>query len=304
MKSALPLIQRTLQTSRLVGAVAVIACVAFGSLLVASSRIGASSALERQPIPPQSVENHVPDATTLRFVSLGHHEAVADLMWLNALSFFGKYFGVRKDASWLWPHLDAVTTLDPNFALVYEWAGTVVMYGQEITNDTVHASNEVLERGVERFPLRWELWLMLGVNYSNELRPSSPEEAAEWRDRGAEAFSRAASLPGAPWFLRGTALSVSGTDRDVDATARVVDAALLAPSSEGETNSMRGVALRRLPTPLRLRVEARAEAADRLLNSSRWPFSPSLLALAVLTEPLYVEGAPEIDSTRSLERTP
>jgi hypothetical protein len=222
-------------------------------------------------------------------MSMGHNEAMADLMWLNALSFFGEHFGVRKDPTWLWPHLDAVTTLDPNFALVYEWAGTVVIYGGEITNESVMVSNEVLERGVARFPLRWELWMMLGVNYANELRPTTPEERTEWSIRASEAFSRAASLPGAPWFLRGTALSVSHADPDVEATAATVAAGLVASEMDAETNAMRGMALRRLPTPVRTQIDAHEGAANRLVSSSRWSLTSGLHTLAVHPAPLYVE---------------
>ena len=139
--------------------------------------------------------------------------------------------------------------------------------------------------------------MMLGVNYARELRAPTPEQGRAWREQGAEAFARAAALPGAPWFLRVAALSTADREQDIALTSRMVDAARIAPQSDAEANSMMAFSTRRLPPLIRRRIEFRAAMAERMRERVRWAFNPAILALAVHPEPLYSgsESAPATD---------
>lgn len=158
-------------------------------------------------IPP---DQELPPGNVLRVMALGHNEAFADLLWLNALSHFGLHAWRRNDPGWLDASIEALEAVDPRFQLVYEWAGTVLVYGSGFQQESILRANEVLLRGTQRFPMSWTLWRMLGTNYYFELPPTSndPEQIEEWRRQGATYLARAAALPNAPASLRTAALSM------------------------------------------------------------------------------------------------
>ena len=79
------------------------------------------------------------------------------------------------------------------------------MYGRGIDNQSVQASNRLLEAALDQFPDDWELHFMLGSNLTFELRSDDPEQQAEWRSRGAEHIQIASTMPGAPSWLPLTA---------------------------------------------------------------------------------------------------
>ncbi|MCB9506896.1 MAG: hypothetical protein H6697_04405 [Myxococcales bacterium] len=192
----------------IVGRTAAVATILACTSTCALARLNAENELLRGPSVPIEVASAVPDVDALRILALGHNEAAAALVWLNALSFYGTYYQLDTDVAWLDPHVLAIADLDPKFRFVFEWAGTVIMYGGEINNESVQAANRILELGIQRFPSAWSLRFMLGVNYAFELRPSSQEQADEWRRIGAEHIAVAATLPNAPPLLRVTSTSL------------------------------------------------------------------------------------------------
>ena len=144
----------------------------------------------------------IPEPSALRVMGLGHTQMMADLIWIQALSYFGSHFVADREYRWLERYVETVIELDPDFRKIYHWAGIVVMYGgQVIDNEAVRTSIRFLELGVERFPDDWDLNFMLGVNYCWELAPESEQEARELRLIGARYLRQAAALPGAPSWL-------------------------------------------------------------------------------------------------------
>lgn len=181
------------------------------AIYAALFRVTAENERLAEPVSAMQIASAVPDGRVLRFASLGHNEAMADLVWLNALSFYGRYFYLDTNVTWLDPHVEAIVELDPKFRLVFEWAGSVIMYSGRIDNESIMAANRFLEIGAERFPLDWNIRFMLGVNYYYELLPTTEEElelVEGWRAYGAEQISVAAGLPNAPDNLRLTAASL------------------------------------------------------------------------------------------------
>lgn len=255
-------------------------------LLTAYHRLSARGERASEPVEFREIASRVQSPAVLRFGALGHHEAMADLVWLNALSFFGEHFGLRKDARWLFPHLEAITGLDPRFSLVYAWAGTATMYGSEISNETVLASCEILERGVEQFPLAWDIRFMLGVNYAFELRTRDPELHAQWRRTGAEHIARAAALPNAPQFLSAAAASLLAGDDNVaeflNATVRgylwsAPDATQFALASQLRRNFRRTTSVTTI---------AQAEMIAALSKHPDWALSPATAMLVLHPDPI------------------
>lgn len=262
-----------------------------GALLAASAaqaalhRTSARSLRYMEPVPTRVIAASVPAPAALRFMALGHNEALADLMWLNALSFFGANLSLRKDPTWLNPHLDAITTLDPGFALVYSWAGTAILYGGRIDNDAVMASSDVLERGIARFPYAWDLHFMLGVNYYFEYRPADADERARVREYGARMVARAASLPNAPPFLRPAAASMLARRSDVRGFVLGAEHTYLWTDRAEDRNALAGQLRLRAPADRYLAILALRSQARSAQMRPEFPMRPAPLFLLLHPDP-------------------
>jgi hypothetical protein len=258
-------------------------------LQASAHRLSATNTRLAEPLSGMEIASHVPSGTLLRVVALGHNEAMADMIWLNALSFFGKYRSLSTDVDWLDPHIEAMIELDPKFRLVFAWAGTVIMYGGEINNESVSASNRFLELGVERFPYDWELRFMLGVNYYFELRPTTVEESREWLTYGAEQIAIAAGLPNAPPSLGLAAASMLRRRANWEAQVRNHRRSYVSAASEVVgVRTLRRHLVRTVPT-----LEAEALLRQRELRLSlqeepRWPLVTPGFVLLLHPEPLYL----------------
>lgn len=146
-------------------------------------------------------------STGTRIAALEHNTAMADLLFLQALSEFGKHYGSIDAANWMVEYLHTIILLDPGFELAYEWGGTVAMYDGSIDQAGVVVSNEILLDGIERFPTSWRLHFMLAVNYLLEYQAVDEEDRNVHQRLGAEYLLLASQMPEAPDDLVVTALS-------------------------------------------------------------------------------------------------
>lgn len=140
---------------------------------------------------------YLPPPAVLRFLSLGHPAAVADLLFVRAHAYFLSHFFADRRFEWLDVYLNAITALDPDNPKVYLWAAQVLKQGQMINDPIVAHANRFLEAGLERFPNDWRLHMDLGFNLYFEMAGTDAEKAAN-RLRGRDHFATAAGLPGAP----------------------------------------------------------------------------------------------------------
>jgi hypothetical protein len=178
------------------------------SVFTAHHRLSAFLTIERGPLAHFSEAYLLPDPATLSVIGLGHQELMADTIWLRALSYFAVHLTDDKEYLWLDRYIDTIIDLDPNFRMIYIWAGTVTMYGgQVIDNQAILSSNHFLERGLESYPFDWQINFMLGCNYLFELHPNTEEERAVFRLRGGQHLSIASEAPEAPAWLVLTVLS-------------------------------------------------------------------------------------------------
>jgi hypothetical protein len=166
------------------------------------ARQDAVLALESQPRRAFQESYLLPDVHSLGAISLGHNEAIADLIWLKTLSYFGVHWQLDQNYQWLDRYIETIISLDPNFEKIYEWAGVVVMYGgREINNQAVMTSNRFLEQGRQAYPDAWVFSFMLGVNYCFELQAINSDQRREWDLLCAEYLDRASRLTGSPAWL-------------------------------------------------------------------------------------------------------
>jgi hypothetical protein len=181
----------------------ILACVA----MVSTRRDG-----ERHFLATQHYEDvyYLPPPTWLAVFSLGHREALADLIWLRSLIYFGDELMHRGPVEHLYNYADAMLNLDPYFKKVYEWVSSCALYRTgDVTAKDAQKAIAYLEQGVRLFPDDGELAWTLGADYLYELPPllrDHPDQVAEAKRRGLEHL-KVASLRGAgpPWLALTTA---------------------------------------------------------------------------------------------------
>lgn len=152
---------------------------------------------------------YLPPEGALKVASLGYREALADLIWVKTVLYFGERATTSRDYRYLKRYLDAVLALNPRFRTVYFWAGGVTIYNlNRITNESVWTSIKYLEKGLKFFPGDWEILFSLANNYLRELKTDDPEQAARWRQKGANLLWKAAHLGEGPAYLHSLAAKV------------------------------------------------------------------------------------------------
>jgi len=136
----------------------------------------------------------VADRAALSFDALA-----ADLYWMRALQHFGatrlRDKGAKRFEN-LYPFLDLATSLDSRFLIAYRFGAIFLSEQPPGGPGRPDQAIALLQKGVEHNPTRWELLQDIGfVHYW-------------WTGdyvRAAEAFSRGAAVPGAPWWMKSLA---------------------------------------------------------------------------------------------------
>jgi hypothetical protein len=152
---------------------------------------------------------YLPPTVWLGVFSLGHREALADLIWLRSLIYFGDELIHRGEVQNLYNYADAMLFLDPYFKRVYPWISSCALYRTgTVTEKDARKAIDYLERGVQLFPDDGELAWTLGADYLYELPPLMHDRAqlVEAKRRGLEHL-KVAALRGAgpPWLALSTA---------------------------------------------------------------------------------------------------
>ncbi|TKB09385.1 hypothetical protein [Desulforhopalus sp. IMCC35007] len=109
--------------------------------------------------------SYLPNGTFLKGLALSYDEALADLLWIKAIGFFGSQGVIDKKNEKLHVLINIVTTLDPLFQYPYEFAGIVFSDDSK----TVDRSIEILEKGIANVPHKdrryWYLPFFMAYNY-------------------------------------------------------------------------------------------------------------------------------------------
>ena len=148
---------------------------------------------------------YLPPTSWLKPLSLGFHDALADLIWMRALVYFGDEIMHHGTVAHAFDYTEAMIELAPDMRPAYSWIATSGLYhsGGTITAADAERVASILERGLRVFPDDGELEWELGATYSYELPPLLTDEAARVRAkaRGLPHLQRAARLgAGPPWL--------------------------------------------------------------------------------------------------------
>lgn len=126
---------------------------------------------------------YLPSGKFAQQASLGYRELAADMVWFQAVQYYGGYARSQHDLAYFSGLIDIVTDLDPHFVFPYVF-GSVVL-AQDLGD--LERGIRVLKRGMERNPTNWELPFEIGFLYYTVER-----------DRAAAAhyFDLASRMPG------------------------------------------------------------------------------------------------------------
>jgi tetratricopeptide (TPR) repeat protein len=158
------------------------------------------------PYEPESSVMWLRSGAVAKRVALGFDDLAADIQWIRAVIYYGgrRRAETRRTYDQLYPLLDLVTSLDPQFKAAYRFGSLFLSEPPPGGPGRPDQAIAILERGIERDG-DWEYYQDIGfVHYWWR---HDYQSAAEW-------FKRAAERPGAPNWLLGlaaTTLAVGGS---------------------------------------------------------------------------------------------
>lgn len=147
---------------------------------------------------------YLPPKQWLSVFSLGFDEALADLIWMRALVYYGEEYQHRGQVRFVFEYAEAMEALDPEFRAVYSWVGTAGMYRPTtLERADMDRTVDFLRRGLARFPEDGELAWELGAALVFEVGPHMEDEEEKQRVRaeGLRYLMRAARLGAAPDYV-------------------------------------------------------------------------------------------------------
>ncbi|MGE5343047.1 MAG: tetratricopeptide repeat protein [Candidatus Omnitrophota bacterium] len=138
--------------------------------------------------PETETDLYLPEPRYLTFISLGHHELVADLVLAKTLSYYGSHYYQRKNFAF--KHLKKLfltaVELDPLNRDAF------LMAGNTLADIDTRAAIEILTLGMRYHPQYWKFPEMIGYHYFFRLK--DPARAAQY-------YELASTLPGHPPYV-------------------------------------------------------------------------------------------------------
>jgi tetratricopeptide (TPR) repeat protein len=179
---------------------------------------------------------YVPPPAWLHTFSLGHREALAGLLWMRMLVYFGEDIVQRGTMQHLYRYADAVLSLDPGFIRAYRWIAVAGVYRPSSRGlEDVRKAIDYLERASKLAPddgvLAWDL----GSFYLYELRPmlKDEKEREDALRKGMEHLRVAILRKGAPpWVSLDNARLLESMGKREQQIAFLQDAYAQAPTNE------------------------------------------------------------------------
>jgi len=106
----------------------------------------------------------LPPPAQLHAAALGHDSALVDMLWAKMLVEYGSHMSEHRSFLDVTRYLDAIIELEPDYAPVYQFVDTLVVYNRPEggTLDDARAARRYLERGVQERPGDANTWLHYG----------------------------------------------------------------------------------------------------------------------------------------------
>jgi hypothetical protein len=141
---------------------------------------------------------YVENGEVLKKVLVGFDNLAADIYWLRTVQYFGgkRLQLTNKNYDLLEPLLRITTTLDPNFKIAYSYGATFLSEPFPFGAGLPVKGIELIETGIKNHPDYWRFYLDKGFIYYWYLQDY---------EKAAETFLEGSKLPGAPYWMVGTA---------------------------------------------------------------------------------------------------
>lgn len=225
---------------------------------------------------------YLPPPGALRYVSLGFDEALADLIWLRALVYFGDELIHDGGVRYVFEYTEAMLELDPRFRAVYRWVGMAALYRpQAVPVEEIEQAVAIMERGARLFPDDGELAWDIGATLVFELAPhiEDPDAKDRVRERGLPYLTSAVRRGAAPQWAALTNASLLSRLGRTEQAARHLEEMYLSVDDEA-TRARIAERIRMLRE--RADAEAFVTAMNQLESERRASFpyvSPSMFLL-------------------------
>ena len=126
---------------------------------------------------------YLPSGKFVEQAAMGYRELAADMVWFQAVQYYGGYAKSEHDLAYFSGLIDIVNDLDPNFVFPYIFGAVVLAQDLGDLERGIH----VLKRGMERNPQSWEIPFEIGFLYYT---------VAQEKSSAAHYFDLASRMPG------------------------------------------------------------------------------------------------------------
>lgn len=196
-------------------------------------------------------------SSSLRKVSLGYNELMADIYWLRALQYFGSKKLEEQNPELLYHYFDIITDLDPKFVNAYRYGGTFLAEPPPFGLGETRKGMELLDKGRKNNPDNYRLPLEEAFIYY--FYPKDYEKAADL-------FKEASEKPGISPLrrasMKGMAASAHAKGGNRDLSKKIWEIIYETSPSEGRRN----FALRNLQEIDTMAIEDKLTEALREYN--------------------------------------
>lgn len=157
-------------------------------LLIASVQLGSSARARLVEFDDQGPQ-YLPSPEFLKLASVGFETAVADLLWFQAIQYYGEWRRGDHGIQFFEQIAASTVELDPAFEDAYRFAGMVLADDMRQPERGI----DFLRRGMAHLPGSW--WLPFEAGFIEYVQRKDDEAAARW-------FRHASEVPGAPEYPR------------------------------------------------------------------------------------------------------
>jgi hypothetical protein len=151
---------------------------------------------------------YLPSGRFVSEMSIGYREIVADIVWMQAIQYYGDFRKGNHDLKYFRGLIDIVTMLDPHFTFAY-------LFGALVISEDVGALEEgtdLLKAGMARNPQSWQL--PFEIAFLNYINGGDRLVAARY-------FELASKMPGAPESTERFAAFVYSKAGNDDSSVRI-----------------------------------------------------------------------------------
>ena len=149
------------------------------------------------------IENEVlllPNGKALEALSFDYKTILANILWFNTISYFGKHYKGDQNYKWLAHMCKLVTDLDQKAEHAFEFCSLMLSWEVEDSK----SAQELLEKAISHNSDKWRFYYLKGINELLFLK--EPEKAKL-------SFESGAKIPNSPIFMTRLATkAMSGVD--------------------------------------------------------------------------------------------